>query len=77
MRGVSQLTDLMAIIGHKYSTWLYILHPIFITCIGAVMNKIGLYEVYRYVAPIVVYISTLVFLVIVDKVKNYYIECRR
>lgn len=66
----------MAVIGHRYSTWLYILHPIFITCIGMVMSKIGLYEVYRFVAPIVVYISTLVFLMIVDKVKNYYIDRR-
>lgn len=74
--GGYRLTDLMAVIGHRYSTWLYILHPIFITCIGMVMSKIGLYEVYRFVAPIVVYISTLVFLMIVDKVKNYYIDRR-
>lgn len=61
----------MAVSGRKYSTWLYILHPIFITCIGAVMNRIGLYELYRYVAPIIVYVFTEIFLVIVDKLFSY------
>lgn len=28
-------------IGRKYSTWLYILHPIFINCIGTVAHKMG------------------------------------
>ena len=64
------LADLLATIGRKYSTWLYIIHPIFITCIGAVMNKIGLYGVYKYVAPVVVYIVTLVFLMAVDRIKQ-------
>lgn len=65
-----RLSDLMAGIGRKYSTWIYILHPIFITCIGIVMNKIGLYLIYRCVAPIMVYISTLLFLVFMNKLKN-------
>ena len=45
------------------------LHPIFLTCIGAIANKIGFYGVYRFVAPIVVYITTIMFLVILDKIK--------
>lgn len=57
-------------IGRDYSTWLYIIHPIFITCLGAVAHEIGVYEVYKYAAPIVVYIVSLVFLMMVNKVKR-------
>lgn len=59
----------LALIGRKYSTWLYILHPIFITCIGMVTHKVGVYGIYKFIAPIVVYITTLIFLMIVNKIK--------
>ena len=70
------LTDLLAIIGRKYSTWLYIFHPIFITCIGAVMNKIGLYGVYKYVAPLVIYVVTIAFLLVVDRMRRIVLRRR-
>ena len=59
----------LALIGRKYSTWLYIIHPIFITVFSIVVGKLGLKSIYRYVAPIVVYCATLVFLIILEKVK--------
>lgn len=64
-----QFTDILAVIGYKYSTWLYILHPIFITCVGAITKKIGVFGVYSFIAPIVIYITTIIFLVIIDRVK--------
>lgn len=60
---------ILARIGRYYSTWLYIIHPIFITVLGVVFRKIGLYSVYSYVAPIIVYLVSLVFLVILRKMK--------
>ena len=45
------------------------MHPIFITCIGMVAHKVGVYGIYKFIAPIVVYITTLIFLMIVDKIK--------
>lgn len=66
----------LAAIGRKYSTWLYIVHPIFITCLGAVTNKVGIYGVYKYLAPIIVYTATLVFLVIIDKYKYRIVQRR-
>lgn len=69
-RGGYQLNNLMTVIGRKYSTWIYIFHPIFITCIGVIVSKIGLYGIYKYIAPIVVYISTVMFLVIVGRAKK-------
>ena len=59
----------LAVIGRKYSTWLYIIHPIFITVFSIVVGKLGLKSIYRYVAPIVVYCATLIFLIILQKVK--------
>lgn len=59
----------LAVIGRRHSTWLYILHPIFITCIGVVAHKIGIYGIYEFIAPIVVYIVTLAFLMMVDRIK--------
>lgn len=59
--------EALATVGRKYSTWLYILHPIFISGIRAIANKFGVYEVYKWVAPIVVYISTLVFLMVLER----------
>ena len=60
----------LAVIGRKYSTWLYIIHPIFITAFSMVAGKLGIKSIYRCVAPIVVYCVTLVFLIILQKVKS-------
>jgi len=60
---------ILASIGRKYSTWLYILHPIFIICIDAIAHKVGVYSIYKFIAPVMVYITTLVFLVITDRIK--------
>ena len=59
----------LTVIGRKYSTWLYIIHPIFITAFPMVAGKLGIKSIYRCVAPIVVYYATLVFLIILQKVK--------
>ena len=56
-------------IGRKYSTWLYIIHPIFITVFSIVTGKLGIKSIYRCIAPIVVYCATLVFLIILQKIK--------
>ena len=59
----------LTVIGRKYSTWLYIIHPIFIMVFSIVTGKLGIKSIYRCVAPIVVYCATLVFLIILQKVK--------
>ena len=62
---------MLSIIGRKYSMWLYILHPIFISCIAVVMNIIGIFDYYKYVAPFVVYAVTVAFLVVIVWIKNH------
>lgn len=59
-------------IGQKYSTWVYIIHPIFITCLGFVMERVGFLSVYKYVAPIIVYVVTIIFLMFINKVTRRY-----
>lgn len=59
----------LALIGRKYSTWLYIAHPVFITVFAIIVGKPGIKSMYRCIAPIVVYCATLVFLIILQKVK--------
>lgn len=59
----------LAVIGRKYSTWLYIIHPIFITAFSKVAGKLGIKSIYRCVAPIVVYCATLIFLIVLQKFK--------
>ena len=48
-------------IGRDYSTWIYIVHPIFIACFGWFFSKIGLYGVYKYFAPVYIYIVSAIF----------------
>ena len=64
----------LSVIGCKYSTWLYILHPVFITAFTVVTRVVGLYNYYSYIAPVVVYAVTLVFLIMVDFIKNKFIK---
>lgn len=49
---------MLAEIGRYYSSWIYILHPIFITVIVDIVSKLNMYSKYIYVAPVVVYIVT-------------------
>ena len=60
----------VAVIGRKYSTWLYIIHPIFITGFAVITGKLGIKSIYRCIAPIMVYCATLIFLIILQKVKT-------
>ena len=60
-------------IGRKYSTWLYILHPIVIAILGIVIKRVGIYSGYQYVAPVAVFAVTLMGLVILERCR----KCKR
>ena len=64
----------LAAIGREYSTWLYIVHPIFIAVFSIVVGKLGIKSIYRCIAPIVVYCSTLIFLFVVQRVKLFLVK---
>ena len=69
--GGKNVTGVLSVIGCKYSTWIYILHPIFIIFMKKLTNKIGIYEIYKFIAPVFVYTITILFLVIWHKIKIY------
>ena len=62
----------LAWIGRKCSTWLYILHPIFLTVIGTASRKLGgeIYGFYLCLAPVWVYAATLGAISLFDVVRN-------
>lgn len=70
MRKTQQIFSVLETIGHKYSTWIYILHPLFITCIGAVVNRLGLYSKYKLIAPMIVYMATVIFIWLLTYLKE-------
>ena len=72
----NKVMRVLRIIGRRYSTWLYILHPMFITCFGFWAEKTGVYSIYRIIAPFMVYVGTLIFLVLVEQVKKLFIRKR-
>lgn len=47
-------------IGRRGSAWIYILHPIFISVLGAAADRIGAEGSYNYIRPIAVFIMTTV-----------------
>ena len=59
---------LAAAIGRKYSTWLYILHPMISSLITLQTKRLGCYPQYRYIAPMIVYAATLLCLMLIQTI---------
>ena len=59
-------------IGKEYSADIYILHPIFISILQVGAGILRLDTIYTLFAPILIYVSTIIFLVIVRKLKRRY-----
>lgn len=64
----------MGIVGKKYSTWIYIFHPIVITVMSVITNWLGIYEIYKILAPIFVYIITIVLVHYIYQAGDYIIN---
>lgn len=71
IRKPGKLGLFMAFVGRKYSTWVYIIHPIFITVFAVGMRKIGIYNVYQYVAPIIIYAVSICFVVVISEMADW------
>lgn len=54
-----------AAIGREYSTWIYILHLIFVTGFEVAFDKLGMTNVFYYISPIIVFGGTTAFVAIV------------
>ena len=64
------VSDTVAKIGRDYSTWIYIIHPIFITIFTWLMSKIGAQQVWGYIGPIVIFVVSLMFVASTSHIKN-------
>lgn len=45
----------MAHVGKDASTWIYIIHPIFVSIVGVLIGRLGWNSPYGYIAPFVIY----------------------
>lgn len=66
----TKISKVFSLIGRKYSTWIYILHPIFIDLLAVIIRRTNIYEVYKYIAPIIVYLITLFFIMFISSMRK-------
>lgn len=64
-RSANNVERWAARVGRDCSAWVYVIHPIFIAVIAAVMRKCGVYNIYQYIAPIVIYAVSIAFVMAV------------
>lgn len=67
---VSHVEKFMAYGGRNLSTMVYVLHPIFINLFEFLVDLLGFSGVFNKIAPIIIFIVTLIFALSVDKVAN-------
>lgn len=61
--------SLFSEMGEKDSLYIYIFHPLFISLCNALFIKIHMQAIYLWVAPIIVLITTMVFVKCIRKLK--------
>ena len=61
--------NLAALIGKEYSAYIYIyiIHLIFVNLLGIIAKYMGVLKLYVFIAPIVVFDTTLLFLLLLNK----------
>ena len=72
-----KVSEKIARLGQECSTWIYIIHPIFITCYGFVVRRIGLESIWDYIGTVVVFLTSLIFVKIVNEGKKRITFARR
>lgn len=65
-----KVSEKLSQIGQNYSTWIYSIHPIFITIFTWLISKIGAERIWGHIGPIVVFTASLMFVASVTKLKN-------
>ena len=64
------VNDKLAKIGREYSSWIYIIHPLFITLFSSVIKRVGINHIWNYIGPIVVFVSSLLFVAFVSEARK-------
>lgn len=68
--------EIVAYIGRKYSTCIYILHPIFVSIFNLMISKLKTDSILKYLEVFIVYLTTLGFVIFMDKLNAFYKEYR-
>ena len=58
------INNWLAQIGNRLSAWIYIIHPIFVTCFTFIASRIGIQKVWGYVGAVFVFVISVVFVYI-------------
>ena len=58
------INNWLAQIGNRLSAWIYIIHPIFVTCLTFIASRIGIQKVWGYVVAVFVFVISVVFVYI-------------
>ena len=72
-----EVNEKIAKAGRDYSAWIYIIHPIFITCYGFIVRRIGLESIWDYIGTVAVFLTSLIFVKIVNEGKKRITYARR
>lgn len=60
----------VAQLGREYSAGIYVIHPIFITVLSALMKAIGVYDLYSVIAPLVVFGVSILAVMLLTKIQE-------
>lgn len=64
------INNWLAQIGNRLSAWIYIIHPIFITCFTFIASRIGIQKVWGYVGFLVVFMISIAFVSVGTEMKR-------
>ena len=70
------INECVAKVGREYSTWLYIVHPIFIKCLTFVAYRMGIHHIWGYIGSFVVFTVSFVFVAVVTELSRYIMKNR-
>lgn len=70
-RKPTRAENVMSKIGRDYSAWVYIIHPIFITVFNFVTSKAGIYPIYVFFAPVIIYFISILFASAAQKITRH------
>jgi surface polysaccharide O-acyltransferase-like enzyme len=66
---VDNQESILAKIGREDSTWIYILHYLFISALGFAVRRVGMVDVYNIVRPVIVFVLTTALVDLMYRVK--------
>lgn len=64
------VNDWLVQIGNRLSAWIYIIHPIFVTCLTFIASRIGIQKVWDYIGPVFVFVISTAVVYVGSEIKR-------